>query len=302
MDEGGAAELLLAFLWASENNLLTPVILEDPGEDATINQIHHALKQKLVLSVVEEESSDDEQGEEEEDEAVGGRSPALGERLARDPTIDRRGLGFMDDDDDEDDGPDPVPLDGDEGLGAGLPRGNPPPADRFRELTMTTAGIVEVMKQVERARQKERKKDAQDKSLLKHLGKDQRNLFLRLSTHDLTAAPNLTESMKELSETTSATKALQLVFSESRDWDEPSPTAVFTDSFPQDLSLRSRTEQTRVVSTCSCSTPGQLTCQETSNSTRPKRGCATSSERKSTTTPSPTTPNKALLPPQTITI
>ena len=65
MDEGGAAELLLAFLWASENNLLTPVILEDPGEDATINQIHHALKQKLVLSVVEEESSDNEQGEEE---------------------------------------------------------------------------------------------------------------------------------------------------------------------------------------------------------------------------------------------
>ena len=125
----------------------------------------------------------------------------------------------MDDDDDEDDGPDPVPLDGDEGLGAGLPRGNPPPADRFRELTMTTAGIVEVMKQVERARQKERKKDAQDKSLLKHLGKEQRNLFLRLSTHDLTAAPKLTEFMKELSETTSATKALQLVLSESRDWD-----------------------------------------------------------------------------------
>ena len=91
--------------------IFSPVILEDPGEDATINQIHHALKQKLILSVVEEESSNDEQGEEEEDEAVGGRFPALGARGARDPILNLRGLGFMDDDDgdgeEEESEPDP---------------------------------------------------------------------------------------------------------------------------------------------------------------------------------------------------
>ena len=52
-------------------------------------------------------------------------------------------------------------------------------------LTMTTAGIVEIMKQVEAARQDERKLDAQEKSLLKHLGRSQRALFLALSTPEL---------------------------------------------------------------------------------------------------------------------
>ena len=84
---------------------------------------------------------------------------------------------------------------------------------------MTTAGIVEIMKQVEAARQDERKLDAQEKSLLKHLGRSQRALFLALSTPELYIDPELSVFMVQLSKEKTATRALQLIQSEAREWE-----------------------------------------------------------------------------------
>ena len=189
-DEAGEAELLLALLWASERNLLIPVILEDPDESPVLNKIHHNMKARLL------------------DQTEG--SPKAPDR--------GQGIGFMDDDDDG------IPIethfDGDESTTSSAR--NPEAMrtqDRFKELTMTTAGIVEIMKQVEAARQDERKSDAQEKSLLKHLGRSQRALFLALSTPELYIDPELSEFMVQLSKEKTAARALQLIQSEAREWE-----------------------------------------------------------------------------------
>jgi uncharacterized membrane-anchored protein YhcB (DUF1043 family) len=129
------------------------------------------------------------------------------------------GRGFMDDDDDGVESEQTGDA-GEEGTvkGPRRQRGDQD-ANRFRDFTVTTTGIVEVMKQVELARQNERKKDAQEKSLLRHLGRSQRELFLVLSTSEMSVAPELTDFMSQLSKETSASKALQQVVNESKDWE-----------------------------------------------------------------------------------
>ena len=190
MDEAKEGELLLALLWASERDLLVPILLGEPEESTVLNQLHHEMKARLS-------------GQTEGTIEVPDRG---------------HGAGFMDDEGDE------FPLenqfDGDESTTSSSRR---PEAtrtqDRFKELTMTTAGIVEIMKQVEAARQDERKSDAQEKSLLKHLGRSQRALFLALSTPELYIDPELSEFMVQLSKEKTATRALQLIQSEAREWE-----------------------------------------------------------------------------------
>jgi hypothetical protein len=48
LDEAGTAELLLAFLWASEIKLLVPVPLEEPIESDVLNNIHRGMKARLA--------------------------------------------------------------------------------------------------------------------------------------------------------------------------------------------------------------------------------------------------------------
>ena len=194
--EAKEAELLLAILWASERNLLAPVSLGDPEESAVVNQIHRVMKEKLEPA---------------------GRST---NPEAPEQTIRGRTIGFMDDAEEVNDTT-RGGCDSDTGDELGREAENllTRTSDRFRELTMTTAGIVEVMKQVEAARQDERKVDAQERSLLKHLGLSQRELFLSLSTHDLADAPELTEFMSQLAKEKTATRGLQLIQSEAKDWE-----------------------------------------------------------------------------------
>ena len=196
LDEAGTTEFLLAFLWASENNRLTPISLEEPGESDVLNSIHRAMKARLLVTSPDVDNASDEQN---------------------DMSVRR---GFMDDEDDNDDESGTAP-DGDDDSEPQTParRRKMPPQDKYRDLTLTTAGIVDVMRQVELARQSERTKDAQEKSLLRHLGRTQRELFLVLSTHEMSVAPELTEFMSQLSKETSASKALQLVINESKDWE-----------------------------------------------------------------------------------
>jgi hypothetical protein len=208
LDEAGTAELLLAFLWASERDLLVPVALEEPGESDVLNSIHRNMKARLAtLPAVE-----DERGfpDDEEDHPGAGRGR-------------RHGPGFMDDDDDDDESDaEKTPLDGDEesGTTSSRRRRGGTTKSNFREaFSLTTAGIVDVMKQVELARQNERTKDAQEKSLLRHLGKSQRDLFLLLSTPVLGIEQEVTDFMAQLAKETTATKALQQVVNESKDWE-----------------------------------------------------------------------------------
>ena len=86
-------------------------------------------------------------------------------------------------------------------------------------------------------RQADRKKDAQDKSLLKNLGVNQRALFRLLSTPNWNEEPDLTEFMVQLSKEKSATRALQMVIGESKDWEGTFSHGVFTSSSPRVSSL-----------------------------------------------------------------
>jgi hypothetical protein len=182
LDEAGTAELLLSFLWASERNLLAPVELAEPRESDVLNSIHRAMKARLVTQA---EFQDDDEDKYDYDET--------GEENPRGHTRRSSGFsgrGFMDDDDDGVESEQTGDA-GEEGTvkGPRRQRGDQD-ANRFRDFTVTTTGIVEVMKQVELARQNERKKDAQEKSLLRHLGRSQRELFLVLSTSEMSVAPN----------------------------------------------------------------------------------------------------------------
>lgn len=195
LDEAGENELLLAFLWASAKDLLVPITLGEPDESAVLNNLHKRLKENLI----------------ENNDLASQRGGSSG----------GQGRGFMDDDEEvEDAHTDTQTMDGDESTASSIRRpGVRETPDRFRELTLTTAGIVEVMKSVEMARQAERRSDAQDRSLLKHLGRKQRGLFLALSTPDLGVEPELSEFMELLVQEKSATRALQLIISESKDWE-----------------------------------------------------------------------------------
>ena len=110
MDEAKEGELLLALLWASERDLLVPILLGEPEESTVLNQLHHEMKARLS-------------GQTEGTIEVPDRG---------------HGAGFMDDEGDE------FPLenqfDGDESTTSSSRR---PEAtrtqDRFKELTMTTA-------------------------------------------------------------------------------------------------------------------------------------------------------------------
>jgi len=210
LDEAGTAELLLSFLWASERNLLAPVTLTEPGESNVLNSIHRAMKARIAaLSEV------DDNDEDKHDDGESGEETQRGNRKSG-----FSGRGFMDDDDDDGIESEHFGTAGEE-RSEQEPRRKrgEPESNRFRDFTVTTAGIVDVMKQVELARQNERKKDAQEKSLLRHLGRSQRELFLVLSTSEMSVAPELTDFMSQLSKETSASKALQQVVNESKDWE-----------------------------------------------------------------------------------
>ena len=215
LDEAGTAELLLSFLWASERNLLASVDLAEPGESDVLNSIHRAMKARLAAPALEIEDDD---AEKYDDDDPGEETPRGNPRRSG-----FSGRGFMDDDDEEGLGSEPTVEAGDDGTEQDSRRKREhhqhPVAERFRDFTVTTAGIVDVMKQVELARQNERKKDAQEKSLLRHLGRSQRDLFLVLSTPEMSVAPELTDFMSQLSKETSASKALQQVVNESKDWE-----------------------------------------------------------------------------------
>jgi hypothetical protein len=202
--------LLLSFLWASERNLLAPVTLTEPGESNVLNSIHRAMKARIAaLSEV------DDNDEDKHDDGESGEETQRGNRKSG-----FSGRGFMDDDDDDGIESEHFGTAGEE-RSEQEPRRKrgEPESNRFRDFTVTTAGIVDVMKQVELARQNERKKDAQEKSLLRHLGRSQRELFLVLSTSEMSVAPELTDFMSQLSKETSASKALQQVVNESKDWE-----------------------------------------------------------------------------------
>jgi hypothetical protein len=190
IDEAGEWKLLLALLWASERDLLVPIVLVEPDESPVLNKIHRDMK-ILLLGQTEGNTDVPDRGQ---------------------------GGGFMDDDGDN--FPIETHLDGDDST---LSSARNPEAtqtqDRFKELTMTTAGIVEIMKQVEAARQDERKSDAQEKSLLKHFERSQRALFLALSTPELYIDPELSEFMVQLSKEKTASRALQLIQSEACEWE-----------------------------------------------------------------------------------
>ena len=208
LEEARTTELLLAILWASEQDLLTPVVLEEPIESDLLNGLHRAMKARLTARPAEEGKEE----EEDDDESNPVERPRRGRG---------NGRGLLDSDEDESES-EQLSLDGDEETSAGTARSKRKGAKSrsFREeFSLSASGIVDIMKQVEMARQNERKKDAQDKSLLRHLGPSQRELFLLLSTADMTIAPALTDFMAQLSRETTATKALQQVVSESKDWE-----------------------------------------------------------------------------------
>jgi hypothetical protein len=142
--EAQDAELLLAILWASTPGILVLIDLSDPPESAVLNNIHQGLKWKLLLTGKKTQARADGQGNEEgEIEDV---------RSQRDAPLD-----FT---------LDPHLLDGDKTSNAAS-SGSPDRDNiRLRELSITTPGIVEIMRQVEEAHQLERASDSKKKLLL----------------------------------------------------------------------------------------------------------------------------------------
>ena len=195
LEEALEAEFLLAILWASTRGILVPIDLTDPPESAVLNSIHQEIKHKLLTT----------------------------DTLASDEN-DNEGRGMGDDRGHHDDIPhdfsrDPHLLDGDETSHAAS-SGSPDRAnDRLRELSITTSGIVEIMRQAEEARQRERATDSKEKSLLKHMGNQQRELFLTLSTPDLRQPPVLSTFMNEIAGAKTAHRALVLAQAEARLWE-----------------------------------------------------------------------------------
>jgi hypothetical protein len=114
IDEAGEWALLLALLWASERDLLVPTVLGEPDESPVLNKIHRDMK-TLLLGQTEGNTDVPDRGQ---------------------------GGGFMDDD--GDDFPIETHFNGDDSTSSSAR--NPettPTQDRFKELTMTTAGTSE---------------------------------------------------------------------------------------------------------------------------------------------------------------
>ena len=185
-DEGQDYEGLLAFLWAVANGLLTEVRLNDIPETTAMNNMVRKVRAK-----------------------VSGQEMATrrGNQPTRSPDWGAIGAGDVEDE--------------------GLSIDEAPRASGIDEthrasiemMASSSQAMAALMNRMQEGNEIDRSRKEAERSLLKTMGPTQRELFTSLCTTRMTRPPRMSEFMTGLTMSKTPQKAINLLLSETRDWE-----------------------------------------------------------------------------------
>ena len=86
-------------------------------------------------------------------------------------------------------------------------------------MAASSQNLISILNRMQDGNEREQVRKDADKSILKAMGPAQRDLFLALSTQDMSTTPTMSDFMKNLTSSKTPQKAISLIQSEARDWE-----------------------------------------------------------------------------------
>jgi hypothetical protein len=180
-EEGGDYEGLLAFLWAVANDLLTEVRLNDVPETTAMNNMVRQVRAKV---------SGQELATRRGNQPT--RSPYRGAVGAGEHEVEGRGTA------------------------SGIDETH---RASIEMMASSSQAMAALMNRMQEGNEIDRSRKEAERSLLKTMGPTQRELFTSLCTTRMTRPPRMSEFMTGLTMSKTPQKAINLLLSETRDWE-----------------------------------------------------------------------------------
>jgi hypothetical protein len=159
-EEAAALEGILAMLWASENEMLKEIRMDDVPEDPMMSHVIKDIRRKFG--------------------GAGDNHPTAATGV------------------------------GEGGIAGGA---------SMEMMARSSQSMVEILSKLQESNDSDRQKKDSEKSILRTMGPTQRSLFTALCTRSMSREPVMSEFMINLTTSKSPQKAINLLLSETRDWE-----------------------------------------------------------------------------------